>query len=191
MRGTTAALVLWVIAVVCFACACGASRPAGPAQVEVTPHTLYPLALGNAWSYDVNTGDDSVLAVSRVVAEEGSTVQVQSGEATLRYEKRPDGVYRPAREGYLLQEPIRLGAEWDSGSGTRARVAAVDLALETPAGRFERCVRVQETATTGANIETTYCPGVGPVIVSSEMTLSRGTATVVARLRGYQVPKPR
>jgi hypothetical protein len=166
---------------------CGAAQQPARVPLEVTPHSLYPLAAGNAWSYDVDTGRERVLAVSRVERLEGGVASVRSGEQTLQYELRPDGVYRPARQGYLLRAPIAPAAEWDAGAGTIARIVAVDLVLQTPAGRFEQCVRVSEDGASGAHIETTYCPGVGPVIVMSELALSRETARVTARLRGYVV----
>lgn len=167
---------------------CAGAPAQRPTPVPVTPELLYPLAPGQAWSYDVDTGDGQpVLAVSRVVGGSGDEFEVQSGGgALLRYARRPDGWYRPARGGYLLRAPLQVGAEWDSGSGMTARITAIDAAIETPAGHFERCVVVQEQgAPSGQQVRTTYCPGVGPAEVVSEMQVRGQRVSVVARLRGF------
>jgi hypothetical protein len=182
-------LVLFV-----FMCACASAPSARPAA-PLTPGRLYPLHAGGVWSYDVDPGDGSnVLAITRVIEAGAGHVLVQGGEGTTRYELRDDGIYRSERGGYLLKAPIAVGAQWPSGGGMQATVRAIDLALETPAGRFSGCVEVLEQgAPSGATISTTYCPEVGPVQVISSMDLTlggRATVRVTARLRGYSVAGP-
>jgi len=177
------------------ACAClllllgCASSPKPVPDAALTAARLYPLAAGSAWSYDVDAGDGAtVLATMRVTEAAGGRAAVQGGEGITRYEQRPDGLYRPDRDGYLLKEPLRAGATWPSGGGMTAAISTVSAALETPAGRFTGCVEVVERgAPTGAVISTTYCPDVGPVQVISSLDLTTGTVRVVARLRGYQI----
>lgn len=173
----------------CLASACAGGAP----QVRATrgpigPHALYPLGAGQAWSYDVDTGDGaSVLAVTRVVNLAGDTFEVQSGGGELlRYARRDDGWFRPARGSYLLRGPVAVGTEWESGPGVVARIAAVEQTVETPAGRFARCVVVQERgAPSGQQVDTTYCPEVGPAIVESRMRVRGQVVRVTARLRGF------
>ena len=107
---------------------CGASqatvaRPHGPP----TPHELYPFATDNAWSWDVDAGDgDSVLTVSRVVSMDQSRVEILSGNSErLFYELRPEGIFRPQKGGWLLKGPLSVGASWQSGPGTVARVTSM------------------------------------------------------------------
>lgn len=174
-----------------FICACAPSPSARP-TTPLTPGRLYPLHSGGVWSYDVDPGDGSnVLAITRVIEAAPGHVLVQGGEGTTRYELRDDGIYRSERGGYLLKAPIALGAHWPSGGGMQATVRALDLALETPAGRFSGCVEVLEQgAPSGATVSTMYCPEVGPVQVISSMDLSLGghsTVRVTARLRGYSI----
>jgi hypothetical protein len=182
---------------VLFVCisACASAPSARPAAPLLTPSRLYPLHAGGVWSYDVDPGDGSnVLAITRVVEVDSLHALVQGGEGTTRYELRDDGIYRSERGGYLLKAPIAVGAQWPSGGGTQATVRAIDLALETPAGRFTGCVEVLEQgAPSGATISTMYCPKVGPVQVISSIDLTlggRATVRVTARLRGYSVARP-
>jgi len=167
-----------------------ASAPAPRPEVAgLTPERLYPLALGSAWSYDVDAGDgEQVLAITRVVEAGPGYAGVLGGEGVRRYELRPDGLYQTALGGYLLKAPITANASWDAGRGVTARVAETAVAVETGAGSFSGCVRVvEEGAPSGAVVRTTYCPDVGPVEVESRIVLDHGAVQVIARLRGYRI----
>jgi hypothetical protein len=169
---------------------CGSAPAAAPTR-PLTPERLYPLVAGSAWSYDVDTGDgETVLATARVTEAGGGRAAVQGGEGLTRYELRPDGIFRSERDAYLLKAPLKAGASWDSGTGMRAEIARLDVAIETPAGSFKGCVEVVERgAPSGAIITTTYCPDVGPVRVASRLTMmtTGGEVSVVATLRGYRI----
>jgi hypothetical protein len=170
------------------------STPAQTARatVDLSPNSLYPLRPGLAWSYDVESGDgDSVLATARVLRAEAGTVEVQSGQATLRYRLQPDGIARIEPAGYLLKAPIAQGAHWASGPDTTARVTSLQERLTTPAGSFEACVVVEEqNARSGQTVTTTYCPGTGPVRVISQMSVRGRTLQVRALLRGFGSDSP-
>ena len=59
--------------------------------------------------------------------------------------------------------------------------------IEVPAGRFEGCVRIEETGgEANKYVQTVYCPRIGPVFVETrmELTLTEAPASVVGRLRG-------
>jgi hypothetical protein len=172
--------------------ACGASQPTVAEQTlpKHHPWRLFPLMEDNAWAYDVDTGDgDSVLAVSRVVNVIGNLVDVATGnESPSRYELREDGIFAIATGTYLIRQPVQVGATWPSGGEKVATVAAIDVAIETPAGNYRDCAAIEEVAAeSGLNIRTVYCPDVGPVEVVSRMQLSNQEARVTARLRGAQV----
>ncbi|HET8932494.1 MAG TPA: hypothetical protein VFN67_03595 [Polyangiales bacterium] len=172
-----------------FACASGPSAaPHKPA--DLSPLSLYPLREGAAWSYDVDAGDGEppVLATSHVLRVQGAAVEVQSGQAVLRYTLLPDGIQRADGGTYLLRAPIALGSEWPAGLNTQARVTALDQLLQTPAGNLESCVVVTELgADSGRKVTTTYCPGVGPASVVSEMEVRGKLLRVTATLRGYSL----
>jgi hypothetical protein len=100
------------------------------------------------------------------------------------------------RDRRLLCAPIELGRTWSSvvsvSSTERYEIAAVGERVETPAGRFDGCVRVRATnrAGPGAQIvlETTYAPGVGPVRIETFAVVG-GTASpqVRAVLSSYRL----
>lgn len=170
-------------------CACGASRPEVNEATRVSIERLYPLRVGSVWTYDVDTGQGlPILAITRVTANDGTRVEVSSGSDPIRYEIKPEGLFRTDRGGYLLKAPFDKGRQWDAGGGATAEITKVSLDVETAAGAFTSCVEVSESGAAGGKIvRTIYCPDVGPVEVESSMfmDLSKQTARVVAKLRGY------
>ena len=168
---------------------CGGARPATPTEGRLTVERLYPMRAGSVWTYDVETGQGTpILAITRVTTHEGANVDISSGGDPIRYEVRPEGLYRSDREGFLLKPPFTKGASWDAGGGATAEIVATDLSPATMAGPFTQCIEVSETGGTGGKVvRTVYCPDVGPVEVESSMmmSLSGQTARVIARLRGY------
>jgi hypothetical protein len=182
--------VRFVAAALLVAAAC-APKMQAPSSSAIVPADLYPLHAGNAWSYDVDTGEASTtLAVTRVEAFDGRIAKVRTGSALLRYEVLVEGIRVPPGDEWILHAPLEEGATWPGRGGRDARLISTGMRVETPAGTFERCVEVMET---GGELElevrTVYCPGVGPVSVDSTMrsNLSDRALTVSARLRGYDV----
>ncbi len=171
-------------------CACGGAQTGrgsgGPRGAEA----YFPLSEGTAWSYDVDDGVGTVLAISRVESRSGRRANVvDPAGIVVPYEVRDDGIFRPDKGVYLLREPLTRGASWSSTAGMTATITAVDRVVETPAGRFERCLEVvQEGGEQGLRITTTYCPNVGPVKVVAAMTLGAGrSASTTGVLRGWVV----
>jgi hypothetical protein len=178
-----------VLAVAAVGCAGGASqvRPTAP---DLSPASLYPLGTGYAWSYDVETeGSPPVLAVARVARFDSGVASVVTGpESEQRYAVSDAGIQRVGQPGFLLKAPIAVGATWDSGADTHARVATITESVTTDAGTFASCVVVEEqNAASGQSVKTTYCPGVGPTLVVSQMDVRGHLLTVTARLRGFSV----
>lgn len=181
---------LLLIAGVSFTSACGGASTPARTAADLSPASLYPLGAGYAWSYDVDSGDgQNVLAVARVVRTQGEIAEVVTGDtAPMRYALKADGITHADNGGYLLKAPVAVDATWTSGPQTQARVTALHVQLAVPAGTFGDCVTVQEeSAQSGQRIKTTYCPGVGPAEVVSEMDVRGQTLRVTARLRGYTV----
>ncbi len=178
---------LWL----CLGCGGASTAPDEPRQDRLHPHNLYPLKQGAAWAYDVDTGDgDPVLAVTKVVSVEGNTVQVSGGNRQLRkYELRPQGIFRPDSNTWLLKAPIAMETEWASTSGRTARVTSLDAEAQTEQGTLDGCVEITESADEpGLEVTTVYCPGVGPARVESYMSVRGQSVRVVATLRGHEVP---
>jgi hypothetical protein len=171
-----------------YACASGQAHTNRP-PADLSPASLYPLHEGAAWSYDVDAGDgDAVLATTRVLRVSGTQVEVMSGQAVLRYALLPDGIQRVDGGSFLLRAPVALDKQWAGTMGSQARVTALDQDIQTPAGKFESCVVVTEQGgDSGRKVATTYCPGVGPVVVVSEMVVRGKLLRVRATLRGYSL----
>ena len=172
--------------------ACGGAQTPGGGDEPLTAARLYPLAEGNVWSYDVETGvGPPVLAISRVIGERGEVFEVRNdGGDAIEYERRPEGLWRVESETWLLRGPIEVGTEWASANGRTARIRSVDERVEVAAGTFEGCVRVDEAGGgDGRGIFTIYCPDVGPVVLETglQAELSGMRASVRAELRGYML----
>lgn len=175
----------------CFAIACGGRSAPSTSPSVIDPLALYPLNEGNAWSYDVDTGEPpTTLAITRVESFDGRVAEVRTASAVVRYEVRPEGIYVPVDDAWLVRAPLREGAKWPGRGGRTAELVSMHAMVETAAGRFDGCVEVLEL---GGKLElevrTVYCPGVGPVAVASTMrsNVSERALTVSARLRGFTV----
>ncbi|MEO0324921.1 MAG: hypothetical protein AAF447_18300 [Myxococcota bacterium] len=167
----------------------GATTPSGPPDVA----GLYPLAEGNVWSYDAVSDAGNHLSILRVTSVAGDRITLESDRVPFVYERRPEGLFFPGANVWVLKAPLAVGARWPSRSGRTARIAAMDLSVEVRAGTFTRCVRVEEDGgPQGLRIATTYCPGVGPVRIESELAteLTGETVRVVAELLGHQLTDP-
>ncbi len=168
----------------------GAAVPSAPVDA-VDPLDLYPLALDNAWSYDVDTGDPpTTLGITRVQSVDGDRVEVRTGDTVVRYELSPDGIRVPPENVWLVRGPLRVGATWPAPGGRTATVIALDLSAETGAGTFGDCVEINEHGgRLDLEVRTIYCAGVGPVVVASTMrsNVSERSVTVTATLRGYRI----
>jgi hypothetical protein len=181
----------WIALVFGFVVGCGgATTDPGISDAErLDPRNLYPLDDGHVWSYDVDTGTEHrTLAITRVISHIGNRFELSSGGDAVLYEMRPEGIWRPGSETWLLEAPVREGREWDSPHGMTAKVSSTDADIETPAGNFHDCVRIDETGgEEGREVTTVYCSGIGPVFLESRMqlTLSEEPVRVVARLLGY------
>lgn len=170
---------------------CAAAPPPNASSDVPAPRDLYPLVIGNAWSYEVDTGNaTTTLAITRVQSADGDNVEVRTGSSTIRYEVRAEGIRVPAEDVWLLRVPLRIGATWSARGGRTATLVSLDAVADTPAGAFRHCAEVLEQGgELDLEVRTTYCPGVGPVVVTSTMRsdVSERSLTVTAQLRGYEV----
>lgn len=169
---------------------CHGGKPAGATAADrFSVDRLYPLRVGSVWAYDVETGDGPpTLAITRVTANDAGQVDVSSSGTPMRYEQRPDGLYRSDRGSYVFKLPLRVGAHWDAGLGATTEVVSIDTQVKTVAGDFSGCVELRETGgQTPKVVRSVFCPDVGLVELESSMSLpvSGGGARVLARLRGY------
>ncbi len=161
-------------------------RPSGPPAAK-----LFPLAIGNRWTYRVQfMGAKQLLSVSIVSGGQGEFVDNRGqhyffDHAGLRDDKR-----------YLLREPLELGKKWSAvvslTESEGYEVVGVGETIEVPAGHFVGCVRVEGRSPGGQGVqlaEQVYCPDVGLVRVTTyeEREGQRGPPQWREELEAYRV----
>src|SRR5262249_46562732 len=172
MRKCSAAVTLAGVALTWGGLGCATAGPAQPSTAS-TPEAFFPLAPGNAWSYDV----DGTLVVVRVEARDGTDVRM----GDFGYQVRPAGIVRVPPGKYVLKLPLEMGTSWELPGGGRARIVQAGARVATPAGTFAGCVVVEEADDAGVRTRTTFAPGVGPV----DVVVSGGGSVTHAVLRGF------
>jgi hypothetical protein len=164
------------LAALATACAGAPAAPPRPPASASGVADFFPLAVGSEWVY---RDESPALPAER----RGQTRTVRILERT------PDGYYRDNERGELrldgdclrdrnrrlLCAPMEKGRSWSSvvsvSSTERYEIAEVGESVQTPAGRFDGCVRVRAHnragPTTDHVLEITYAPGVGPVRIET------------------------
>lgn len=103
-----------------------------------------------------------------------------------RVERREDGVYHAGE--LVLPLPPALGRRWELPPRS-CWVAALDAAVETPAGRFEGCARVAYLIAGGdaGSGERLYAPGVGLVYEACREEADPYETRLLSLRRGKEV----
>ncbi len=154
-----------------FACARRVEEPPPPPRVEAGAY--YPLAVGNQWAYDANfLGQKVEMVVELVGQSDGYFVDNRGNKLAVdAFGVRDD-------KRYLLREPVEPGRTWTNVVSVQSvehyRILDAGASCEVPAGRFERCVRVEsrnrvDARTTLVN-EMTFALGVGLVRIATDVT---------------------
>lgn len=179
------------------------ATPAGAAGEK-----YYPLAEGTIWVHESRStysgpkeAERKVFA--RVVTEVEATESL-AGESyrrlLRRYEGMPgidrvtvfrrhaeDGVHiavrneRGVHESLELALPPAIGRTWEYDDGVKSKRSITDVVdVETPAGKFEGCLKVvrdflTEQRRKNYSSEAYFCPGIGPVRSVLRQKTSAGT----------------
>ncbi|HTN52106.1 MAG TPA: hypothetical protein VML50_06855 [Anaeromyxobacter sp.] len=195
MRSVLRLLALLLASSLALACAGPSASAAAPTSGGAA--AFFPLAVGNQWIY---------------VDESPALPPAQRGtRRTVRIlERGADGYFRDNERGELRADadcvhdrlrrllcgPITRGNSWSSvvsvGSTERYEIAGVGETVETPAGRFQGCVRVRAhnrvNAGTDTVLEISYAPGVGPVRIETWAVVEDKAAPQVrAVLQSYRI----
>lgn len=172
--------------------ACG-GQPAGGAATPPPVHAVsgsslesfFPLEDGNIFHYVTSEGADTGMLVAKVVRKDATHGELRLSNASKRFVFAPDGI---AYDGgpYILKAPLEVGRAWPGEHGGTTKIATVDEAADVPAGHHASCVRTVEEGgrPEGSRYETTYCPGVGMVL----LIVSAGGATARAELKSHGPP---
>jgi hypothetical protein len=176
--------------------AAAAAAPAGKAEVG-GPAEYFPLAVGNEWIYvdqspALPESRRGVLRTVRILERTADGFYRDNERGNLRVE----GACVRDRDRRLLCLPFTAGATWTSVVSPtvieRYEIANPSETVETPAGKFERCVRVRAHNRVKASIdqvlEITYAPRVGPVLIETYIVVDgRVTPQVKAMLQSYKL----
>jgi hypothetical protein len=155
------------------ACATAAPPEAVKAKPDKTagpsPSIFYPLAVGNAWTYQARGGGRTSRDTIKIIGQDGPWF-LDDHRGRLRLDE--DGVRD--RDRYLLRAPLLPGQGWRAVEQMvvqRFEVVANDAVVVTPAGRFEKCVvirNVQSLPGSGKyTTEWSYAPGIGLVALKT------------------------
>jgi len=165
-RQISAVLVLLAMA----ASACATARTSSSAASPTGNPALdyYPLLPHWGWAYDVESEGRKVLALYSVVERRGNVALVKNGDDRIEYLIQSDGIARS--EGslpgdYLVKLPVHVGTTWPVSSG-QATVVDAGREVSLPSGTYGDCAVVEEVRGQPNRVtRTTYCKGVGPVLI--------------------------
>ncbi|MBX3231235.1 MAG: hypothetical protein KIT84_09860 [Labilithrix sp.] len=163
-----------------------AAAPATKAASGSAVEQLFPLEDGNLYHYVTKDGDETGMLVAKVKRTDDKHGELQLSNKTNRFVYAADGVTYD-HGVYILKAPLDVGASWSGEHGGVVKIAAVDATAEVPAGRYMGCVRTVEDGGAlppGKRYETTYCPGVGMVL----LVVSAPVGQARAELKSYGKP---
>jgi hypothetical protein len=174
------------------AAGCVATEPRPTSTNAPRARDLFPLAVGNRWTYDA----------AFLGAKQRLTVAIVSGDGRTFTDSRnqkfilsSDGVRDEHR--YLLKDPLEVDRSWtsiiDVSTSEHYKVVELGVRLDVAAGHFEDCVRIESRNPQGPNIslvaDQVYCPGVGlaRVVTFEERSGVRSAPQFMQELASYKV----
>lgn len=176
--------------------------PAAPDQPAQKVGDYFPLTVGSSWQY-LGEGNEYASFNRFVLYAKENRSQVKSDNggtvAALVFETTDTAITRvymkgeeygndnfldaaPNENTVLLKAPLAAGTKWEDPSGGLREIVDVDAALDTPAGRFENCVKVK-IAGRDSTIYEYYKEGVG--LVRSEFL--SGDTVITSTLEKYEI----
>ncbi|HEV8321876.1 MAG TPA: hypothetical protein VG389_09700 [Myxococcota bacterium] len=163
-----------------------AARPALPPfhyHPGVRAVEYFPLDVGATWTHAISKPGmghpEEVLGITRVTELKDGLAYLTSPGGTFAYALADDGILKAAARTYVLKEPIAVGTRWETtDKESFGIIDKVDAAVKTRAGSFSDCLVVREL-TEGQELETTYCPRVGPVLMEFRAHVGDAPAPVV------------
>ncbi len=171
---------------------------------EEMPKDYYPLTVGSYWEYE-GVGNEYAAFTRKVLFAKGNLAQTSEdngGTVATRIIETTDSyvkvVYMQGEDyepknlletGYtanandiLLQAPVKVGTTW-AGTNTNKQIIAIDAAVDTPAGKFENCVKVKLPGQNDT-IYQYYKKGVGMV---KQEFITTNNETITSALKKYEI----
>ena len=180
-------IVAGIVSSSAIACASEPARKtadAEPNEAGASPADYVPLAVGNAWTYQVRSGGGTASDTVRIVGRDGAWF-LDDHRGRMRFDRY--GLRDASR--YLLRGPLAAGKSWSSVEEMavqRFEIVSTDAQIQTPAGRFEKCVVVKNSEPLehgGVFItEWTYAPQTGLVALRTRTVSIEGKEQEQLRL---------
>lgn len=170
--------------------ACGDPKPVAAPLAPKGPSassadTYFPLEEGRLYHYVTTENGDTGMLVARVHRTDATHGELRLSDASKRFVYSPEGV---AYDGgaFILKAPLDVGATWPGEHGGTTKVTRTDATPKVQAGAYAGCVETVEEGgrPQGSRYVTTYCPGVGMVLL--EVVVKGGEAK--AELKSYGMP---
>lgn len=185
--------ISWVLSL---AIGCAHAPPKDAQGRELEPRDYYPLAVGNAWEYEV---------VALGAPPESDRVEIVKQEGGIAVDSKGQKIWSDAfgvrdDKRYLLRKPLEVGAEWTNvvsvSSTERYRVAAVGAGCAAPAGQYENCVTIESRNRIRGDDylvnEMVFAPGVGIVRVTTTLeTPTKVLPQISLRLMRFATAAPK
>jgi hypothetical protein len=171
--------------------ACGPAGAPGAPPLSTKPPSgssaeqYFPLEEGRIYAYSTSENGDTGMLVAKVHRSDATHGELRLSNATKRFVFTPQGV---AYDGgaFILKAPLDVGATWPGEHGGTTKVVSIDASPKVVAGSYSSCVQTVEEGgrPQGSKYVTTYCPGVGMVLL--EVHAAGGEAR--AELKSYGAP---
>jgi hypothetical protein len=171
--------------------ACGSAGGPGAPAVSTKPASgssaeqYFPLEEGRIYAYATSENGETGMLVAKVHRSDATHGELRLSNATKRFVFTPQGV---AYDGgaFILKAPLDVGASWPGEHGGTAKVVSIDASPKVVAGSYSSCVQTVEEGgrPQGSKYVTTYCPGVGMVLLE----VHAAGAEARAELKSYGAP---
>jgi hypothetical protein len=163
-----------------------AAPPSAPASARASLLERYfPLEEGKLYHYVTKEGGDVGMLVAKVHREGPTHGELRLSNATKRFVLSADGISYDGG-AYILKGPVEVGTSWPGEHGGTTKITTIDAAVDVPAGHYASCLKTVEEGgrPPGSRYETTYCPGIGMVL----LVVSAGGGEARAELKSYGAP---
>jgi hypothetical protein len=176
----------WLGALACGSATTGAGpgaavRSASGSNVE----QYFPLEEGRIYAYATQENGETGMLVAKVHRTDATHGELRLSNTSKRFVFTPEGV---AYDGgaFILKSPLEVGVTWPGEHGGTTKVVATDASPKVVAGAYSSCVQTVEEGgrPEGSKYTTTYCPGVGMVLLEVHAL----GADAKAELKSYAPP---
>jgi hypothetical protein len=178
-------LLVAILAIGCGQTEAAAPTTPGAPGTRNPLETYFPLEEGKIYHYVTTDGAEAGMLVAKVHRTDATRGELRLSNATKRFAFLPDSV---VYEGgaTILKAPLSVGSSWPGEHGGTTKITSTDAMAEVPAGHYASCLTTVEEGgrPSGSRYETTYCPGVGMVL----LVVSANGASARAELKSYGLP---